>query len=102
MGEVKAVPAMVARPLFDIHRRQLFLERSHFFVKLVERVDLGEKFLQTLLDNLFRDFFFVEGDQLFDGADALLEVLAEGEQFSPGRAAWAGKILDGDDIGGAP
>jgi len=28
--------------------------------------------------------------------------LAEGEQFSPGRAAWAGKILDGDDIGGAP
>jgi hypothetical protein len=28
--------------------------------------------------------------------------LAEGEEFSPGRAAWAGKILDGYDIGGSP
>ena len=27
--------------------------------------------------------------------------LAEGEEFSPGRAAWAGKILDGYDLGGA-
>ena len=25
--------------------------------------------------------------------------LAEGEEFSPGRAAWAGKILDGYDLG---
>jgi hypothetical protein len=28
--------------------------------------------------------------------------LAEEEQFSPGRAAWAGKILDGYELGGAP
>jgi hypothetical protein len=28
--------------------------------------------------------------------------LAEGEQFSPGRAAWAGKLLDGYELGGAP
>jgi hypothetical protein len=28
--------------------------------------------------------------------------LAEGEQFFAGRAAWAGKILDDYDIGGAP
>ncbi len=27
--------------------------------------------------------------------------LAEGEEFSPGRAAWAGKILDAYDLGGA-
>ncbi len=27
--------------------------------------------------------------------------LAEGEQFSPGRAAWAAKILDGYEMGGA-
>jgi hypothetical protein len=45
-------------------------------------VDLGKKFFQPLLDNLFRDFLFVEGDQLFNGADAFLEVLAQGEQFT--------------------
>ncbi len=45
-------------------------------------MDLGEKFFQTLLDNLFRDFLFVEGDQLFNGADTLLEVLAQGEEFT--------------------
>jgi len=28
--------------------------------------------------------------------------LTEGEQFSPGRAVWAAKILDGYDIGGSP
>ena len=27
--------------------------------------------------------------------------LAEGEEFSPGRAAWAGKVLDGHELGGA-
>ena len=27
--------------------------------------------------------------------------LAEGEEFSPGRAAWAAKILDGYEMGGA-
>ena len=53
-----------------------------FLVKLVKIVDLGEKFLQAVLDDLFRDFLFVEGDQLFDGADALFEILAQGEQFT--------------------
>jgi hypothetical protein len=28
--------------------------------------------------------------------------LAEDEQFSPGRAAWAAKILDGYELGGSP
>ena len=73
---------MVARTLLQVHRRQLFLERRDFLVKLVERVDLGEKFFQALVDDLFRDFLFVEGHQLFDGADALLEVLAQGEEFT--------------------
>ena len=27
--------------------------------------------------------------------------LAEGEQFTPGRAAWAGRILDGYELGGS-
>ena len=82
MRQVEAVPAMVARPLLQIHRRQLFLERRHLLVKLVERVDLGEKFFQTLVDNLFRDFLFVERHQLFNRADALLEVLAQSEEFT--------------------
>ena len=80
--QVDAVPAIIPRPLLHVHRRQLFLERRHFFVKLVERVDLAEKFFQTILDNLFRDFLFVKRDQLFDGADALLEVLAQSEEFA--------------------
>ena len=45
-------------------------------------MDLGEKFLQTILDDLFRDFLFVECHQLFDRADALLEVLAQSEEFT--------------------
>ncbi len=73
---------MVLRTLLQVHRRQFFLERRDFFVELVERVDLVEKCFQPLLDNLFRDFLFVEGDQLFNGADAFFEVLAEGEQFT--------------------
>src|SRR5208283_4709914 len=80
--QVEAVPAMIARALLLIDGRQFFLERRHFFVELVERVDLGEKFFQTLLDNLFGDFLFVESDQLFDGADALLEILAQSEEFT--------------------
>ena len=28
--------------------------------------------------------------------------LAENEKFNRGRAAWAGKILDGHELGGAP
>ncbi len=82
MRQMEAVPPMIARPLLQIHRRQFFLERRHLFVKLVERGDLGEKFFQALVDDLFRDFLFVERNQLFDGADALLEVLAQSEKFT--------------------
>ncbi len=74
--QLKTVAAMQTRILLYVDRRQFFLKRSDFLVKLVERVDLGEKCLQAFVDNLFRDFLFVEGDQLFNGADALLEVLA--------------------------
>lgn len=28
--------------------------------------------------------------------------LAENEKYNPGRAAWAGRVLDGHDLGGAP
>src|ERR1017187_1590386 len=80
--QLEAVPAMLARQLFQIYRRQLFLERRHFFVQLVERVDLGEKFFQAVVDNLFRDLLFVERHQLFNRADALFEVLAQGEKFT--------------------
>jgi hypothetical protein len=37
-------------------------------------------------------------DRMTDGQQR--EFLAEGEKLSPGRAAWAGKILDGYDLGG--
>ena len=57
-------------------------ERRNLLVELVELVDLGEEFLQPLVDNLFGDFLFVEGDQLLDGADAFFEVLAQGEEFT--------------------
>ena len=77
-----AVTAMVARPLLEVHRRQLFLQRRYLLVQLVERVDLGEKFLQAVLDDLFRDLLFVERHQLFDRADALLQVLAQSEEFT--------------------
>src|SRR5450631_347716 len=76
MRQMKAVPAMIARPLLLVYRRQLLDERQDLLVKLVERVDLGEKIFQTLVYDLFGDFLFVESHQLFDGADALLEVLA--------------------------
>src|SRR5713226_6860909 len=80
--QIDAVPAIIPRPLLYVHRRQLFLERRHFLVKLVERVDLAEKFFQTIVDDLFRDFLFVKRHQLFDRADALLEVLAQSEEFT--------------------
>ena len=82
MRQLKAIPPIVPRTLLLIHRRQFFLQRSYFLVELVKIVDLGKKFFQPLVDNLFRDLLFIERHQLFDRTDALFEVLAQGEKFT--------------------
>ena len=79
---------MVLRPLLGVYIGEFLLQRRDLLVHLLERADFAKKFLQPVLDDLLGDFLFIEGDQLFDGADAFLEVLAQGEEFTnhDGRA----------------
>src|ERR1017187_6823024 len=81
-GQVAPVTAIVAWTLLLVYRRQLFDERHDLLVKLVEHADLAQKFLQPLVDDLFGDFLFVEGDQFLDGADTFFEILAQSEKFA--------------------
>src|SRR2546426_2117159 len=80
-GQVNAIAPIVAGTLLLVDCGQLFLERRDLAIQLFHRVNLAQEILQTLVDDLFGDFLFVEGDQLFNRADALLEVLAQGEEF---------------------
>src|SRR5258706_9343024 len=72
---------MVARTLLLVYGSELFLKRRYLAVELFHGVDLAQKILQAFVDDLLSDFLFIESDQLLDGADAFLEVLAQGEEF---------------------
>src|SRR5579859_5479535 len=60
---------------------ELFRELLDFFVVLADVVDLAGEVFQARLHDFVGDLLFVEGDQLFDGAHAALQVLTQREDF---------------------
>jgi len=76
-----AVLAIVLGTLLLRDGYELLLQLSGFFVVLGEFIDLAGELLQPVLQDVIRDFFFVEGDHFLDGAHALFQVVAHREKF---------------------
>ena len=75
--------------LFLLRNRDvLFFEDADPFVQLGHVVDLAGELIQAVLHDIVGDFFFVEGHDFLDRANAFLEVLAHGQQLADhdGRA----------------
>jgi hypothetical protein len=96
-GQVAAGAAMILGTLFLGDGRVLFLQDGDLLVQLGHRVDLAGKFVQPVLQNLVGDLLFVEGDDLFDGAHAFLEVFAHGKQLVDDNGR-AGERLEHADL----
>ena len=61
---------------------ELLLNLHGFFVSLRQFVDFSGEVAQARLHDFVSDLFFIEGDHFLNRADALLQVLAHGEQFA--------------------
>src|SRR5258708_5326988 len=69
------------RFLFLLDGRELFQVVLDFLVVLADVVDLAGKVFQSRNHYLVSDFFFIERDQFFDGADAFLQVVTQSKNF---------------------
>ena len=76
-----AVAPIVLGPLLLRDRRELLDELAGLLVGLGQSVNLSGEFFQPVLQDLIGDFFLVEGDHFLDGADTLLEIFAQPQQF---------------------
>src|ERR1700722_17394522 len=80
-GKIPTRPPVILGTLLLRSGNVFFFDEADLFVELGHRIDLAGELIETILQNLVGDLFFVEGDHFLDRAHALFEVFAHGQQF---------------------
>src|SRR5262245_40130882 len=80
-AQVPAIAAVLFRPFLLDDAGQLLRNLLDLLIVLADIVDLADKTFQARLNDLVGNLFLVKGDQLLDGANAFLEILAQGQNL---------------------